>query len=687
MPLLDGPSLGGNARHVLRQYAEENALARGRGANAAGTEEFGGGCLRGRYNNLREVIQNNPSLVVVPSIINAGSLFVQRPICRTNYLPNNSMAGATGSVLPTNWSLSTLPAGITVSYSASGTAVAADGTSVNYIDVTVSGTAGASGFLNLRPTPSPSTIAAFIGQSWNTSVYLQLISGSVSGISPTWQLQELNSSQTFLQGSNVSLSSLAVAGPFERYDVSRVFTDSATAFVTCRWGHSFVSGTSYSYTIRIGSPQLERFSVPTPMIATSTGAVTRLNESTNVVGLPPDFTVSRNTTATRVNSSGLIESVASGVPRIDWLGQSCPALLVEPAATNLTKYSEQFNTVTSGWSPSNLETIASNVTATLDPAGGNTADLIVATTTSGVSHKIFSNTNNFPSFVSGTAYTLSVFAKATSTTSGFVQIAMGGNDFSPALPFANFQLSGNGAVTTGTYSAATIQSFGNGWYRCSLTATAVASGTAYTGLFVPILASGTARDGNFTGNGVDGVYLWGAQLETGSVATTYIPTTTAAVSRAADVCSVSGVSGYIGQTEGTIYAEVDLRNWTASGRILTCSNGTSDERLMIQVGANRTLQAIVTTASADVADISTASGQVNGVYKCALTYASGDFAFYVNGTQIGTDSSGGVPACTSVFLGKIGTSASTNFLNDRIRAAALYTTRLSNDQLAELTRL
>jgi hypothetical protein len=179
------------------------------------------------------------------------------------------------------------------------------------------------------------------------------------------------------------------------------------------------------------------------------------------------------------------------------------------------------------------------------------------------------------------------------------------------------------------------------------------------------------------------------QIELSSVPTTFIPTTTAAVSRAADTISASGalVSGLIGQTEGTIYAEVDLRNWIASGRILTCSNGTSDERLMIQVGANRTLQAIVTTASADVADISTASGQVNGVYKCALTYASGNFAFYVNGTQIGTDSSGGVPACTSVFLGKIGTSASTNFLNDRIRAAALYTTRLSNAQLAELTRL
>ena len=190
------------------------------------------------------------------------------------------------------------------------------------------------------------------------------------------------------------------------------------------------------------------------------------------------------------------------------------------------------------------------------------------------------------------------------------------------------------------------------WVRYSRTETSVASGSQIVQI---------GNRGTFTAGNSVSVDLWGAQVESGSIATTYIPTTTAAVSRAADVISASGalVSGLIGQTEGTIYVEVDLRNWIASGRILTCSNGTSDERIMIQVGANRSLQAIVTTASADVVDISTASGQLNGVYKCALTYASGDFAFYVNGTQIGTDSSGGVPACTSVFLGKIGTNAPT----------------------------
>jgi hypothetical protein len=68
-----------------------------------------------------------------------------------------------------------------------------------------------------------------------------------------------------------------------------------------------------------------------------------------------------------------------------------------------------------------------------------------------------------------------------------------------------------------------------------------------------------------------------------------------------------------------------------------------------------------------------------------VAYASGDFAFYVNGNQIGTDSSGAVPACNNVALGKIETSASTNFLNDRILAGALYNTRLTNAELATLT--
>ena len=386
-----------------------------------------------------------------------------------------------------------------------------------------------------------------------------------------------------------------------------------------------------------------------------------------------DFTVTRATTATRVNSSGLIESVASGVPRIDWLGQSCPALLVEPSGSNGIRNNSMVganvstNALPTNWLTT-LNGLSRQIIAIGTESGIDYIDIKLSGTANNTVATIAPESSTQIVAASGQTWTNSVYIKIISQPSPPSSYSLAFREGTSGGSFVN---SGSSAITPTT----TLQ-------RLSATRTLTGATTERVQPQINFaLVSGSTYD--FT------VRIGWPQMEQSSVATSPIPTTTGSASRNADQIVASGalVSGVIGQTEGTIYAEVDLRNWIASGRILTCSNGTSDERIMIQVGANRTLQAVVTTASADVVDISTASGQVNGVYKCALTYASGDFAFYVNGTQIGTDSSGGVPASTSVFLGKIGTSASTNFLNDRIRAAALYTTRLSNAQLAELTRL
>ena len=175
------------------------------------------------------------------------------------------------------------------------------------------------------------------------------------------------------------------------------------------------------------------------------------------------------------------------------------------------------------------------------------------------------------------------------------------------------------------------------------------------------------------------------QLETGSIATTYIPTTTAAVSRAADSISASGalVSGLIGQTEGTIYAEIDFRNLVGSPRIITVNDGTTDNRLMFFYTGTNLIFGVQSSGStvATLAFNTTTAG----IYKLAGAYKQNDFVFYVNGTQAATDTSGNVPVTLTRI--DIGTELGFNFLNNRIRAAALYTTRLSNDQLAELTRL
>ena len=397
------------------------------------------------------------------------------------------------------------------------------------------------------------------------------------------------------------------------------------------------------------------------------------------------FTVTRATTATRVNSSGLIASVASGVPRIDWLGQSCPALLVEPSGTNFARWVNQMTAQDTPTASGGM-TITTGSTDFLAPDGtSGSITKYVGGAASGTSQYAYYSGGGITVTASG-QHTFSLFVKR-GATNPLTFCALGIENYAggSGTIYSYFNLASGTALTAG----ASVQDYGNGWYRLSTAPYTLAAGDL-TGTLTFFMAEGNG-DLSWPASGALNLtaYTWGAQLETGSVATTYIPTTSGAVSRAADVISASGalVNGLIGQTEGTIYAEVDVRNWTASGRVLAISDGTSDARVVIQVGANRTLQAVVTAASGEVANIATASGQVNGIYKCAVAYASGDFAFYVNANQIGTDSSGAVPACNNVALGKIETSASTNFLNDRIRAAALYTTRLSNAQLAELTRL
>jgi hypothetical protein len=353
-----------------------------------------------------------------------------------------------------------------------------------------------------------------------------------------------------------------------------------------------------------------------------------------------DFDVTRATTAFRTNASGILESVASGVPRLDYpIGGGCPSLLVEPAATNLLLRSEEFS-VSGTWVPVDTTITANNFTA---PNGTMTADRM---------NIIGTNSRVTQSFVlAATTVTFSVYLY--SAVSFILRLV---------------------ASVDGSNVSRTITIPAGQWTRFAETYTSIATITA-----VQI----RGQSGSSTGD----IFLWGAQLEVGSVATSYIPTVAATATRNADVISKSGVSGFIGQLEGCLYAEVDVRNFESLVRIFAISDGTSDNRVVLLTSTSNRLRAIVSTSGSPTADISTSTGLSNGIYKIALAYAANDFVLYVNGTQIGTDTNGIVPACTDVYLGKVETSSSSSFFNDRIRAAAIYPTRLSNAELAALTTL
>jgi hypothetical protein len=403
-------------------------------------------------------------------------------------------------------------------------------------------------------------------------------------------------------------------------------------------------------------------------VATTSGGV--------VLGASGDFNVTRATTATRVNASGLIEVVASGVPRLDYYTSGgtagCPALLVEPSAQNLALQSEAFNTT---WSPTNI-TVSTNVTGTLSPAGGTTADKIIPTS-GNLQHRV---DQSITLTASGT-YTFSVFAKADGY--GFASLRIGSNG-------AAFNLSnGNtGAISAGITARA--DNYGGGWYRLSITGTS-ASGSVTFRINVES-ALQVAID--FAGDGTSGILLYGAQVETGSVATSYIPTTTGSVTRNAEVINLSGaVSGCIGQTEGTIYAEVDSRN-QQTGRIVSfqiAGTAGSGQIRIDTVGASLRCR-LINASGTSVFDVTSSPAMSLGINKMAFAFnaAASGIVVALNGSIIATATAGAstVHNATQLTIGAQDSVAGFgSFYNDRIRAVAIYSTRLTNAELQSLTTL
>jgi hypothetical protein len=398
------------------------------------------------------------------------------------------------------------------------------------------------------------------------------------------------------------------------------------------------------------------------------------------------FTVSRNTTATRVDSSGLIESVASGVPRIDWLGQSCPALLVEASGQNGILNSAD---TTTNW------VIGANLTSqAIDVIGvsGNNITIAVSGSNIGASAGRIGRSSNNVALASGSTYTISFLVKTTGTHTigGYYALITGAASGNLG---AGFDVSGSfssGSIfdTAGTTNRIRrVERWGTDVYRCSETFTMTASGTLTVFYLAPV-AGVTSSSNSAAGSQLG---FAAPQIELGAFPTTFIPTTTGTGSRAADVISASGalVSGLIGQTEGTIYAEVDVKALQGTVAKTFIDIGATNNRIFIgftSLASNTIRLQIDTSANPARVDIrSTVSSA--GIIKVAAAYQSGNCVLYVNGVAgtVSANDSLSFSTLSSVFIGQ--TIAGTAFLNDRIRAAALYTTRLTDAQLAELTRL
>ena len=365
----------------------------------------------------------------------------------------------------------------------------------------------------------------------------------------------------------------------------------------------------------------------------------------------------------------LKEVIENNVPRIDYTGGGCGKLLLEPQRTNLALYSSEFDNAY--WAKS-ASTISANVTTS--PDGTTNADKLIDNSTL-AGHSFNSTT----SMVSGTTYTWSIFAKMSEIRYLTLRYVSGGA-FSTNY-ITNFDLLNGTATNSATLPASSflITSFGNGWYKCSISQAANATGT---GTYAAYLS----KDGvasTYTGNGTDGLFIYGAQLELGSYSTSLINTTSTAVTRTQDSASKSGISSLIGQTEGVLFVEAIFSSgYDANNLLMTVSDNTASNFIYINRSGGKLELAIKAAAVAQMTYISpTVIGA--GVHKIALAYKANDFVVYIDGVLTHTDTSGSVPACSKLNVGSYYNEAFP--YNNGVSQAILFPTRLTNDQLADLT--
>jgi hypothetical protein len=330
------------------------------------------------------------------------------------------------------------------------------------------------------------------------------------------------------------------------------------------------------------------------------------------------------------------------VPRLTYQngGGGCPSLLLEKQSTNLLTWSEQFDNA--AWSKSNVTITANNTTS---PDGTQNADLSTATAGGELLQGVVLSTS--------TSYTFSFYVKKGTASDAKYRVY-------------NFDAGVNVVAPTSYIS----QTSTSDWVRVVVSFTTGATGTNYGIYLLDQTSAGT-------------MYFYGAQVEASSYPTSYIPTTSSSATRVADACSKTGISSLIGQTEGVLFVDFEFKGYDELAKWIAFlgTGGT-----YIGLYTDNVFKIVAEVANATSQFISQSfTFSVGTRYKLALAYKANDFAFYVNGTQIATDSSGTVPT-TSQFDFNYNTTA--NNLSSRIyNQVALFPTRLTNAELASLTTI
>uniref|UniRef100_A0AB39BZ06 Tail protein n=1 Tax=Pakpunavirus sp. TaxID=2833053 RepID=A0AB39BZ06_9CAUD len=380
------------------------------------------------------------------------------------------------------------------------------------------------------------------------------------------------------------------------------------------------------------------------------------------------ITFTRASGAGRFNAAGQYEWLAPDQPRIDYdpVTGECRGLLIEEQRTNLLTYSSDF--ANAAWQKEYVS-ISSGVAQSPDGTA-NAAKMVENSANSTHQIRLTINPSATTAGVSVAVYVKAdgrsrvrvfVYGTAVFTASGYAERG------------AYFDLSA-GTVTSNDATTSSISAIGGGWYRISISQSVVAAGIF--NFKVSLVSSSGAT--SYQGDGTSGIYIWGAQLEAGSSPSSYIPTTNAQVTRAADVASVNVLSPWFNASEGTLVVEYSGEVLSNSARV--AAFGPVTPGAYLGIGANGGFN----TGWYSSGLYGLPSGIAGQINKQAISYVPGALSGSINGSNpVTRQGSDFVGASSQMLIGQNNNASSR--LNGHIRSIRYYPKRLSDSELQQLT--
>jgi hypothetical protein len=375
--------------------------------------------------------------------------------------------------------------------------------------------------------------------------------------------------------------------------------------------------------------------------------------------LDPRISFTRSlATATRTNSVGLVEQVAADTARFDYdpITLTCRGLLIEELRENSLPYSEQFDNAV--WTKQR-SSIVQNVE--IAPDGTLTGDNLIENTDNNT-HFVFDGVLT----ANSTTYTWSIFLKAKERTKAAVIF----NTKSQVLTGRVFDLlNGTSSAPPSGFTSATthdMKPVGNGWYRCSVT---VNSATGAGIFHCRVYTADASGNLSYTGDGSSGIYIWGAQRETGAFPTSYIPTTITALTRNADVATITGTnfSDFWQANKGGVQVQAIPSTVSGIRPLVQYDDGTANEIIALR-GNTTNPELYIVDGGTPQAQLDAGTIAANTAYSLTGWWATNDCKARKDSGAVVIDTMATIPTVTQARLGSDGT----NYLNGHLATIDYY---------------